>query len=195
MDKAVHNILRVYDQATADEVRQGLEWYSQAHSDCRELHHDVSVAAGVVAALSPGLRWERNIEAARRLIDGESLDGLGVRWFANVRKAERILHNDERPEHVLGGNKVRAFYACISNPQTRLFVCVDGHAYAIQAARRIRLDETPKISDRAYNVISRRYTQAAATASVLPHQMQAITWCVWRRLHGVADGGNGHIAD
>lgn len=191
MNRSVHNILRVYDQADANELREGLEWYANAHEAAKMLHRDIRVGSAIVAALSPGLRWERNLEAARRVIAGESLDGIGVRWFANVRKAEEIAMGGD-PERILGGLKVRCFWRLIESPKCPLFVCIDGHAFAIAMGQRITTQDTPKITPRMYAMISARYTAAADTAGVLPLQMQAVTWVVWRRLHNVADGGNGH---
>lgn len=182
MNSNVRNILKVYDRATASEINEGLIWYSRANAEARILHDKPSVGCAAVAALSPGLRWERNIEAARRVIDGESLDGLGVRWYDGVRKAERIVAG-EKPLDVLRGNKVRAFYRCIINPKNSRDVCLDGHAYAIWAGRRMNLLDVPNITDRMYSAISEDYRQAAELIGILPNQIQAITWIVWRRIH------------
>jgi hypothetical protein len=159
-----------------------MEWYDNAHDAASKLHADIRIGSGVVAALSPGLRWENNVEAARRVIADEALDGLGVRWYANVFKGARIARG-ENPERVLGGNKVRAFWRCIESPRNPLFVCIDGHAYSITRGEYIPLDSTPKLTDKLYRNISARYSDAADHAGILPLQMQAVTWCVWRRLH------------
>ena len=130
------NILKVYHQASAAELQSGMRWYQQAHEDATAIANTLPIGAGAIAALSPGLRWESNVEAARRVIAGESLDGLGVRWYDGVRKAKRIAkgHN---PLVVLKGNKVRAFYSCILSPDASQSVCVDGHAYSVWAGKRI----------------------------------------------------------
>ena len=187
MRQRERNILRVYDQATRDEVRDGLVWYQNAHEDAIAISfpRSVVVGAGMIAALSPGLRWERNVKAAERLINNQTLEGLGVRWYAGVDKAQAILLG-EHPDKVLGGNKVRAFYRCILNPNDGLSVCVDGHAYAIWCGRRITTADTPALTDRMYSRITGDYIAAARTIGMLPMQLQAITWCTWRRLHNVA---------
>lgn len=178
------NILRVWEQATKSEMADGLSWYANAHDDAKTIASTVEIGAGCIAALSPGLRWDNNVEAARRIIDRESLDGLGVRWYDGVRKAEKI-RDGRRPDSVLKGNKVRAFYQCIRRPDTRLHVCIDGHAYAIWAGRRIALADTPTLTDKLYYTLSEDYTLAGNAVGVLPHQIQAVTWTVWRRLHDV----------
>lgn len=179
---ATRHILDVLAKATDCEREAGSKWYEQANADARSLPVPLDVAAGIIAALSPGLRWEVNVEAARRVIAGESLAGLGVRWSRNVNKAKAILAG-RSPNDVLKGNKVRAFFACILCPTQCQSVCVDGHAFAIWKGKRIALDKTPPIRNRMYQKISNDYAKAAATAGLIPHQLQAIVWVVWRRLH------------
>lgn len=177
------NILRVYHQATADEIDYGLRWYAIAQEEAVELMPDSpSVAAGIIAALSPGLRWEFNILAADRIIAGEPLDGLGVRWSRNVMKAKRILAG-EAPDTVLRGNKVRAFYDCIVNHESTS-VCIDSHAYSIWYGKRFTTEEVPHLDRRnRYQNIVRDYHIVANEVGVRPMQLQAICWVVWRRLH------------
>lgn len=188
----VDNILSVFSQATAEEIERGKGWYPSAHAEACKLHPDPRIACSIVSVLSPGLRWERNIDAARRVINGDSLDGIGLRWYANVRKALRIL-GGEAPETVLGGNKVRSFYQCILFPLNPLFVCVDGHGYAVWKGERVSLMDTPNLTDKLYHRIAYAYTAAADRVGLLPLEVQAITWCVWRRIHGIEDNGNGHL--
>lgn len=183
------NILRTYHQATADELQRGMVWYRDANCEADRLadENDLSTTqtAGMIAAVSPGLRWERNVECAERIIKHETLNGLGVRWYDGVRKAKRILkgHN---PVEVLKGNKVKAFYACILNPSNPIgSVCIDGHAYAIWVGRRITLDDVPTINDRLYNRIASDYCVVAKDLAISPCQVQSITWLTWRRLHGI----------
>ena len=191
MNSNVRNILKIYDKATRDDIDEGLTWYSRANAEARCIASNGTTwhkACAAIAAISPGLRWEKNIEAARRVICKEPLDGLGIRWYDGVRKAERIV-NGENPLDVLRGNKVRAFYRCIVNPRDDKSVCIDGHAYSIWAGRRLLTSGTkrdgnvvPNITDKMYESIAKDYREAAELAGILPNQMQAITWVVWRRM-------------
>lgn len=182
------NILRVYHLANADEIQAGLSWYLDANQQAARLAKEngltIRQCAGVIAAVSPGLKWEKNVEAAERIIKGEPLDGLGVRWYDGVKKAKRIIRG-HNPDMVLKGNKVRAFFACILNPKNETTVCIDGHAFAIHAGRRITLDETPTMNDRLYNRIAGDYVIVAKWLGLSPCQLQAVTWVCWRRLQGV----------
>jgi hypothetical protein len=147
--------------------------------------------AGVIAALSPSNRWERNLRDADNLIRAHTLggysDALEIKtstYGPNKIKALAILEG-AAPLEVLGGLKVRAFYSCIIGGDD---ICIDGHAYAIWRGERISTSSTPKISAKLYSAIAADYTKAAATInSVLgttyrAYQVQAITWLVWRRM-------------
>lgn len=151
----------------------------------------LETVAGVVAALSPNNRWERNLSDADKLIRAYTLggldDALSVKtstYGKNKNKALTILQGTS-PLDALGGLKVRAFYGCIIGQDA---VCVDGHAYAIWRGERISTSSTPKISPKLYAAISVDYVKATDTInSVLggqykPSQIQAITWLVWRRI-------------
>lgn len=175
------NILKVYAQATALEIEQGMEWYTVASNEARSLCQSHAMACGVIAAVSPGLRWDVNILAARGLIEGAGINGLGRIWPANIYKAERIVRGHD-PGVVLGGNKVRAFYQCLLNPLDWFHVVVDGHAYGIWSNERIPLNKI-HITNRRYRLISSDYMRTADSLGILPNQLQAIVWLTWRRLH------------
>jgi hypothetical protein len=189
-------ILATFFHASAQERADGASWYDRASVAAAEIAAECSLSisgvAGVVAALSPNNRWERNCADAERLCrlytagGAESAAACVVSTYgANKAKALRVLAG-EPPLTVLGGLKVRAFYECIIGSTTS--VCVDGHAYAIWAGERIATTQTPKISAKLYAAISAAYIQAADTvnavtgASYSAAQVQAITWLTWRRM-------------
>ena len=68
----IDNIKAVYQLATLTEQQDGISWYPNARQIARDLadRHGIhpAEAAGVIAALSPRNRWERNVEDADRLI-------------------------------------------------------------------------------------------------------------------------------
>src|SRR4051812_5158832 len=123
MNANVSNVLRTYYAASALEVQHGLTWYAQASGEaCRRIpDHPRAIVLGVVAALSPQTAWARNIRYAERLIYEGDCPSCGSRK-ATVRD---ILAGAD-PVLRLGGNKVRAFYACLMDQDSEA-VCVDGH--------------------------------------------------------------------
>lgn len=189
------NILAVYFSANAAELHEGHAWYSNATDICYHIADDAKLSletvVGVLAALSPNNRWNKNVSDTERLIKvfqaGEDTDLLKVSTYnKNKEKAIRIL-NGEVPSDVLGGLKVRAFYHCILG---RDAVCIDGHAYAIWAGERISTTKTPSISPKLYAAIADDYRTAALQISKIKgveltaSQVQAVTWVVWRNHFG-----------
>lgn len=190
------HILAVFFSATDHERSHGSDWYLTAHKSAQSMADrygvSLSTVAGVIAALSPNNRWERNLIDADRLIRlhtfGSPDDTAQLKvstYGANKRKALSILDGTS-PMDALGGLKVRAFYGCIMGDPDA--VCVDGHAYAIWQGQYIPTTRTPKISAKLYAAITADYKQATATinaimgANYLPSQIQAITWTAWHRL-------------
>lgn len=189
------SILAVFFSANDFETISGAKWYEAAQDAAATIATRYSVSAdtvaGVIAALSPNNRWERNLRDADNLIGAYTLggysDALEVKtstYGPNRIKALTILEG-VAPLEVLGGLKVRAFYSCIIGGGD---VCIDGHAYAIWRGERISTSSTPKISAKLYSAITADYARAAATInSVLGTtyracQVQSITWLVWHRL-------------
>jgi len=183
----VDNILAVYGEATDEDLAAGREWYNVAHTYAVGLSHQyygvtVEQAAGVIAALSPRLPWDRNMAYAERLIrtgDTPVLNG-------NKDKARRILRG-EAPLDVLGGRKVRAFYATILDRYTQEVV-IDRHAFDV-AYGEVTDEHTRKMLDRVgmYDRFSDAYRRAAYLSGVSVSVLQATTWVTWRRLKGIAD--------
>lgn len=189
------HILAVYFAANDAEISHGVRWYDAAHDAAQAIASryglPLTTVAGVIAALSPNNRWERN------LIDADGicrLYAMGGRddaqqlkvctYDSNKTKALTIL-DGAAPLSVLGGLKVRAFYGCIMGADA---VCIDGHAFSIWKGERIPTTRTPKISPKLYKSIAADYKHAAQTINAIVHasysaaQLQAITWVVWRRL-------------
>jgi hypothetical protein len=193
------NILAVYQLASTYDRQQGLDWYPRAKKFALELvlRYDtisLSQAIGVIAALSPRNKWERNMTDAENLIrvhhtDPESVESVKVCTFgANKAKAIAILNLGEGAEvetvrNILSGPKLTEFFNCIIGEDD---CCIDGHAYSVWAGDRITLADVPKIGVKLRREIKSAYAEAAEAAGISSSEMQAITWCAWRRLHGIA---------
>jgi hypothetical protein len=189
------NILAVFFNATDLETINGADWYPTANNAALIMAERYSVsleiAAGVIAALSPNNRWERNLTDADSMIRAYSIGGHNAAdsikvgtYNANKIKALAILSGNDCLQ-VLGGLKVRAFYDCIIGGDS---VCIDGHAYAIWKGERIPTTQTPKITPKIYDSIVADYRRAARVINLIlkadysAAQIQAITWTAWRRM-------------
>ena len=189
------NILAVFFNATDLETINGADWYPTANNAALIMAERYSVslqtAAGVIAALSPNNRWERNLTDADSMIRAYSIGGHNAAdsikvgtYNANKIKALSILSGEDCLQ-ILGGLKVRAFYDCIIGGDS---VCIDGHAYAIWQGHYIPTTKTPKITPKIYDSIVADYRQAARVINLIlkadysAAQIQAITWTAWRRM-------------
>ena len=189
--------------ATVADIEQGKQWYKRAYNLAITLMHSykgvtLGQCVGVIAALSPNNKWERNCNDAEAMIKAwaNGCDPTSVKvctFNKNKEKAAAILNLDddfttEDIERILNGRKVVAFYRCIMGFDDA--VCVDGHAYAIWLGERVPTTKTPSIGIKLYETISRAYINTAAVSfdlvgeSLTPAQVQAVTWVTYRRLLG-----------
>ena len=191
--------------ASQADIISGLHWYQRAYDlSVRFIHTyeglTMGQAVGVIAALSPNNKWERNCIDAEAMIKTWAIGGdynmIKVCTFnPNKQKAIAILSLDmesvdtEAIPKILNGQKVVAFYRSIMGDKNA--VCVDGHAYAIFIGERVPTTKTPSITPKLFETIQRAYQLVAKRSADLcgielsPTQVQAVTWVTYRRLiHG-----------
>lgn len=182
------NILDVYDSASASERADGMAWYRAANALAWEIDPMRPWnGAGVIAALSPRLRWDKN-EAYARLaynLKGYDLDVVSnyIPTLGNSRNKALAMVNGAHVSDVLGkGLKTNAFWHNILNPYTSNEVTVDKHAFNIANGERTGYDVV--ITDKNYRIVADLYREAASIAGIAPLHMQAITWLTWRNQNG-----------
>ena len=193
----IDNIKAVYQLATLTEQQDGITWYPAANQIAISLadRHEISEAQaiGVIAALSPRNRWERNVQDADSIISAFKAGGAEqamltkvCTFTANKTKAVKILESglETLPTalDILSGPKLREFASCIAGLPD---VCIDGHAFCIWAANRTGLADVPAIGVKLRREIKADYQAAADELGITPSACQAITWVTWRRIHGV----------
>jgi len=186
--------------ASQTDIISGLEWYQRAYDLAVRFIHayeglTMGQAVGVIAALSPNNKWERNCIDAEAMIKtwaiGGDYNAIKVCTFnKNKQKAIAILSlesvDTEAIASILNGQKVVAFYRSIMGDKNA--VCVDGHAYAIFIGERIPTTKTPSITPKLFETIQRAYQLVSKRSVDLcgvelsPTQVQAVTWVTYRRL-------------
>lgn len=187
------NLRRAYTRATPEDIIEGLTWYQRAHNQCESLATKYGVttqaACGVMAALSPGSAWERNVADCDTFLDewthgarGKRLPLVGSYGWRNIVKASKIAGGQD-PLKVLGGPKVRAFYQCIFDPSNSEYVCIDRHAKSAALGEKLT-DKDSVVRPAQYQRFAKHYMQGARNNGILPNQFQAVIWTVWRRLGG-----------
>ena len=179
-------VAAVFRAADAATLRDGMRWYADAFRIATAVgraagykgKRAASVGAGILAALSPAGDWATvNVPAAWSVVNGAPLPFV---TGANLAKAQAILDGGD-PLDVLVGAKVRAFYACILAKGDTDTVCVDRHAMAIPAGRKLTNAEQGAIGNVGiYDAVAAMYVDAAAALGVPAGVVQAVTWVVWR---------------
>lgn len=171
-------ILRHYRLASPAARYWGPEWYPAARMTCHAMARAYGLrpetVAGILAALSPRIRWETNLSAAWALLAGERIRGPYKR---SIRRAEHILVTDDAgcdPLDMLSGPKVRAFYAAIMDIPGPAVI----DSWALRAATGLAWADAP--SPTAYDPVARAYASAARILGQPVHAVQATVWLAVR---------------
>ena len=194
-ERMVHNIMACYRSADDLQVAEGLLWYS----DAQKTAHNIAVKYGiavyivvaVISALSPNNKWSRNVNNADMLIGaflrGDGIDAVKVSTYHKMKaKAWDILA--ARPDYdgakrMLKGQKITSFFCDIMG---EFNVTIDGHARNIAYNEKVGLtDDRTNIGVREYRGLQAAYEEAAQRLGLMPYQIQAITWRVWRDRWGI----------
>jgi len=194
-------IVAKFTLATSQEVQLGCDWYRSALNISGRIaskyHLKVETVAGVIAALSPNNRWERNIIDAEAMIKcwsagGTDDDVLAVKVCTYTKMQEKALNILKGCDIVttLNGPKIIEFFNCITNPLLN-DVCIDGHAYSVWFGQRLTMKQVPNIGKKLRQQIKTDYVDACTfineelNESYSPADIQAITWVTHKRIYGV----------
>jgi hypothetical protein len=187
-ERMVHNIMACYRSADDLQVAEGLLWYSDAqkaaHNIAAKYGIAVYIVVAVISALSPNNKWARNVINADALIGaflrGDGIDAVKVSTYhAMKQKAWDILV--ARPDY--DGAKITSFFCDIMG---EFNVTIDGHARNIAYDEKVGLtDDRTNIGVREYRALQAAYEEAARRIGLMPYQLQAITWRVWRDRWGI----------
>ena len=142
--------------------------------------------------MSPNNKWERNIVNAKDLckafIDGQDMDSIKVSTYHKMKqKAWHILETMPTYDEtitILNGKKIVSFFRNISGDETD--ITIDGHARNIYYNDRQGLTTAnTNIRKLEYLDIQKAYLRASKKLGIKAYELQAITWVVWRRIHGI----------
>lgn len=193
LKRAVNSILRFFHAANVSEVREGLNWYENANQYAKELSSrynvPLQVIAGIIAAYSPQTGWQEN----KRYTVSFLINPKGRhKSLVQDIKARKIvtLTSENDIYNALSINdaawKTKAFFLNILNPDIVTSVTIDRHAIAIAIQNPDKVqslsDDYGKLTKKQYEFFERAYVEAARQLDILPQQLQAITWTVYRRL-------------
>jgi hypothetical protein len=182
VEQATKHIATYARRATRKQWLAGSEWYNEANEFCTKLadYENLPVAsvAGCLAALSPQCSWPNNLRACLSMVKTRRTPSVVMSSKVNEGKAFSIVHEGLRPEEVLGGLKVSAFYANILNPRYSKAVTVDTHAARAAFDKTLLSSKEVSFAFRAKGnrVIQQAYRNVAKRYKILPCKLQAVVW-------------------
>lgn len=179
--KIRENLSTYFDLATAEQIKGGKNWYRNANNICRKLSTDnytPEQVAGVISALSPRNKWERNIEDADTVLSavakGLLPEDIKVCTFNTnkfkafeIAKGKRTINKNSR--------KTYAFIRNIAylDPER---VTVDVWHLRACFGKTIDTGLTPK----RYDIIEKITLEEAHKVGLEGYEYQAIVWEVVR---------------
>jgi hypothetical protein len=181
----VENICRIYAQANEFDLKSGLDWYVRTREYIQEqadkFGYPLENAVGAYAVISPSLTKELN---DRQLVTAMTVHSLGlsvedakigVYGMPNKRKAMRCLDGDLS---AVGGDKVTRFYRNLLGTGD-MDVTVDRWALRVGLADPT-IQDTQGLTKTQYEQVHDAYVTASEQTGLLPLQVQAVTWEVFR---------------
>lgn len=174
----ITTLLQLFSKASSEDIDHGLRWYRDANKICVRLanKHRLPLykVVGVLSALSPRNKWERNIKDTESVI----LHGMNASvctFNANKEKAVRILEalTPAEVETILNGRKVKSFFTNILLHDVPSTVTVD-----VWAMRSVGLNRAPNKT--LYNQVEEAYKELGEIIGIKPHEAQAVIWSVVR---------------
>lgn len=179
LNKFSKNLDMFFNMATDDMIKEGLEWYQKAHEFCEEMSKEYEycplVVAGVVSALSPRNKWQRNLEDAEAVLhavnEGLSPDEVKVCTFnKNKYKAFAIAKRE-----VSIAESSRKTYAFVENIASlnEDYVTIDVWH---QRALFNKFIESMSVGKIAYEQIQELTIKKAKEVGMKGYEYQAVIW-------------------
>jgi len=179
LNKFSKNLDMFFNMATDDMIKEGLEWYQQAHEFCADMSHKYNfspyIVAGVVSALSPRNKWERNLkdaEAVLNAVDKQiSPDKVKVCTFNKNKYKAFAIANEE----LVISESSRKTYAFVKNIAflNEDYVTIDVWH---QRALFNKFVESMAVGRIAYEQIQELTIKKAKEVGMKGYEYQAVIW-------------------
>ena len=176
-----------YNESTSDEREAGKIWYDEAKEYVKVLSLRFNtpqiICAGVVSALSPNNRWERNKIDAHAVLDavskGKDSDQIKVCTYNNNKlKAFAIARGDMRI--LKQSPKTYAFARNISGKDTHQVTIDKWHLRAVQTRSKSPKECKTSVTPLQYKNLERDCQKVAKKYGLEPSVLQATIWVTIR---------------
>ena len=181
------NLREWFKRATDDELNQGLTWYAEAQEYAQELSNTFGVsgeiAAGVISALSPNNKWNRNkfdaMQVLQAVRDGRSPDDVKVCTYnANKAKAFEIAMGNTRI--LKQSPKTYAFARNVGALDPDHVTIDKWHLRACQTTSRKPVQASESVTPKQYRIIEDETAKVAREMGVTGYVFQAVVWVTIR---------------
>lgn len=169
-------LMEHFTNATDSDLHGGMRWYKDAHHRAKRISKELNIelykVVGVISALSPRNKWDRNMKDAVAVIRKRK-KAVVATFGANKAKAIKILDANSESEvrTLLNGRKITSFYDNILRPLHSKSITID-----VWAFRSLGLEP----SNKNYLVAEKEYAETAKHLKLRAHELQAIIWSVVR---------------
>ena len=183
--KARTRLRTYFDLATEKHIEDGVLWYSQANKLVDDLSLEFEMCtpeqiAGIISALSPRNKWERNIydttQVLRAVEKGKGPEDIKVCTFnTNKHKAFEIARGNLNIDH--SSRKTYSFVKNIANLDSD-YVTIDVWHLRAMFGKTVESGLTPS----RYDELAKITIEEASEVGLLGYQYQAIIWeCIRER--------------
>jgi hypothetical protein len=183
--KARTRLRTYFDLATEKHIEDGMLWYSQANKLVDDLSLEFEICtpeqiAGIISALSPRNKWERNIydttQVLRAVEKGKGPEDIKVCTFnTNKHKAFEIARGNLNIAH--SSRKTHSFVKNIANLDSD-YVTIDVWHLRAMFGKTVDSGLTPS----RYDELAKITIEEASEVGLLGYQYQAIVWeCIRER--------------
>jgi DNA-binding NtrC family response regulator len=168
----VERLAGLIEKLTPEHWEGGERWYPAAREIIAQLADQTGQTpercAAVVSHLSPRLRWEKNVDQARTLIQTGTVAGMG----RGIRKARAALEAED-PMSTFTGNKTTHFVRALTG---------DDQAVTVDVWIMRAVEVTAKDMKKAhrYQAVVAAITEVADSLGVTPATLQAAIWLYMR---------------
>lgn len=176
--KHKRKIKKLFNASTQENYDNGMTWYQDANDVARQLSlkHGIGIqrVIGIMAALSPNNKWERNKIDTDLFLSKPSLTTKVCTFMNQRKKALEIYYGTgltKDIEKTLNGIKTKNFFNNILWYAVSDKVTVDMWAF-----RSVQVEEKLK----NVPLVTQAYQEVANELNIQPHQLQAVVWGVVR---------------
>jgi len=171
-------IIALFNQTDRHNLDNGMIWYESANLHARQLSIEYNISlskvVGIMAALSPNNKWERNKIDTRKFLENPCMSTKICTFMSQREKALYIYYgtgDSQEIESILNGIKTKNFFNNILYHDTSQAVTVDMWAF-----RSVGVEEKTK----NIPLVTQAYSELANDLNIMPHQLQAVVWGVIR---------------